>query len=373
MKKTLIAMAALAATGAFAQVSVYGRLDVGYANTKTELVDGATTTTTKANGVQSHNSASSMWGIQGSEDLGGGLKAMFKLEQDLYVANGNTGVSGAGGGLTNAAGFNRTSLLGLSGGFGSIALGRDYVPTFKLAAATDVNAQSRLTSVNLSGVAGSTSPNLIHYSTPNLSGFQVNVAVGNQDTTVTSGATGESSVKTTNITATYMNGPLMVGVGAGTVKNSVNGNIGAASLGAASGVVVMGIQASTASIAIDKASMNMVAASYDLGVVKLVGNVIQAKWDVRTTGFNEIKAREVNIGAIVPMGKVSFIGQVGTNKLETNDGSAALDGTDVILGVNYALSAKTNLFAKTGTYNKVSEGDLSNKSTSTAVGIRTVF
>jgi len=372
MKKTLIAMAALAATGAFAQVSVYGRLDVGYANTKTELVDGATTTTTKANGVQSHNSASSMWGIQGSEDLGGGLKANFKLEQDIYPANGNTGSSGANGGVPNAAGFNRTSLVGISGSFGRVDLGRDYVPTFKLASATDVNAQSRIGSVQLSGVAGSTSPNLIHYSTPNLSGFQVNVAVGNQDTTVTSGATGESSVKTTNITATYMNGPLMVGVGAGTVKTSVNGNT-AASLGAASGVVVMGIQASTASIAIDKASMNMVAASYDLGVVKLVGNAIQAKWDVRTTGFSEIKAREVNIGAIVPMGKVSFIGQVGTNKLETNDGNPALDGTDVILGVNYALSAKTNLFAKTGTFNKVSEGDVSNKTTSTAVGIRTVF
>ena len=33
MKKTLIALAALAATGAFAQVSVYGRLDAGYAVT----------------------------------------------------------------------------------------------------------------------------------------------------------------------------------------------------------------------------------------------------------------------------------------------------------------------------------------------------
>ena len=91
MKKTLIAVAALAATGAFAQVSVYGRLDAGYAQTKSTV--GATYT--KANGVESHNSASSMWGIQGTEDLGGGMKAFFKLEQDIYTANGNTGVSGA--------------------------------------------------------------------------------------------------------------------------------------------------------------------------------------------------------------------------------------------------------------------------------------
>lgn len=371
MKKTLIAVAALAATGAFAQVSVYGRLDVGYANTKSTVDDAGTTTTTKANGVQSHNSASSMWGIQGSEDLGGGLKANFKLEQDVYVANGNTGTTGASGGATGTAAFNRTSLVGLSGSFGRVDLGRDYVPTFKLAAATDVNAQSRIGSVQLSGVAGSTSPNLVHYSTPNLSGFQVNVAYGNQDTSVQSAGTGASTAKVTNITATYANGPLMVGVGVGTTENRTNG---AAALAP---VTVSGFAAG--SLAIEKTTMNIVAGSYDFGVVKLIGNVIQAKWDLNganagaASTANQAKGSEVNIGATMPMGKVTLIGQVGTNKLELVGDGEAIDGTDVILGVNYALSAKTNLFAKTGTYNKMSAGDYSQKTTSTAVGIRMVF
>lgn len=358
MKKTLIAVAALAATGAFAQVSVYGRLDVGYANTKVET-NGVST---KANGVQSHNSATSMWGIQGSEDLGGGLKANFKLEQDVYVANGNIGNSGALGGGTGSAAFNRISLVGLSGGFGSIALGRDYVPTFKLAAATDVNAMSRISTVNpaLAAVAGSTAPNLIHYSTPNLSGFQVNLAVGNQDSTV-SGA-GDTTTKTTNITATYANGPLMVGVGSGTVKVK--------NAGAAAGAAATTSGLTFAAAGAEKTSMSIVAASYDLGVVKLIGNVINGKW---TYAASDVKANEINLGANVPMGKVTLSAQVGRNKIERTGVAGDLTGTDTVLGVNYALSAKTALFAKTGTYAKVSGGGVDVKSTSTAVGIRTVF
>lgn len=357
MKKTLIAVAALAATGAFAQVSVYGRLDVGYANTKTE-VNGVTT---KANGVQSHNSASSMWGIQGTEDLGGGLKANFKLEQDVFPANGNVGNSGAQGGGGGSAAFNRTSLVGLSGNFGRVDLGRDYVPTFKLAAATDVNGQSRIGSVQLAYVAGSTSPNLIHYSTPNLSGFQVNVAVGNQDTSASS-ATGDTTAKTTNITATYMNGPLMVGVGSGTVKVKTTGAAGNPAF-AVNGVTV-------ADPGAEKTSMTIVAGSYDFGVVKVIGNIINGKW---TYAAGDVKANEINVGATMPMGKVTLIAQVGRNKIEETGIAEDWTGTDTILGVNYALSAKTSLFAKTGTYGKVTGNGDDIKATSTAVGIRTVF
>ena len=210
MKKTLIAVAALAATGAFAQsVTVYGRLDAGYAMTTSSVnnVD------TKANGVQSHNSVSSMWGLKGSEDLGGGMNAFFVLEQDIYTANGNTGASGAGGGLTNASGFNRTSLVGVNGGFGSVSFGRDYVPTFKVVGATDVNNLSRISTVQNSG-ANSTVPSLVFYSTPDMGGFKVNLSYGNQDSSVSSAA-GDTSTKKTNVTATYANSPLNVGIGSG--------------------------------------------------------------------------------------------------------------------------------------------------------------
>jgi predicted porin len=351
MKKTLIAVAALAATGAFAQVSVYGRLDVGYANTK--ITNG--TTEQKANGVESHNSASSMWGIKGSEDLGGGLKAFFQLEQDIYTANGNTGFSGAGSlttgvlpGATNAPGFNRTSLLGVSGDFGSIAMGRDYTPMFKLIGSIDINSLSRISTVQSAAYAGaSTTGNQIIYSTPNLSGFVGTVSVINQDTgTTTAGVETAAKTQGNNITVAYNNGPLYLGAGVGEHKT-------------------------TASAAVTKTEGTAIVGGYNLGVVNLRAGYITSEVSVNGTKTNELS--EFNVGAIVPMGKVSLRAQVGRNTREATGIDST--GTDVVLGAEYALSAKTALFAKTGTFNKLGQSGAQNESkiTSTAVGFRTVF
>lgn len=359
MKKTLIAVAALAATGAFAQVSVYGRLDAGWAVT--------TSTTnnveTKANGVQSHNSVTSMWGIRGSEDLGGGLKANFQLEQDIYTANGNTGNSGAGGGVNNSAGFNRVSLLGLSGGFGTVSFGRDYVPTFKLVAATEINGYSRVSTIQLGAAGGrSTASNLVFYSSPVMSGFQVNLAYGNQDTTAN---TGDNTTKITNITATYTNGPLMVGLGTGTTEVR-SGGLASGGTTIALGNAVVGL----GGWQIDKVTGTVLAASYNFGSFMLRGNMITNKV---TTASSDAEASEINLGVTVPMGKVLLKGQVGTNKIKATTLAEDRTGTDVVLGVDYSLSNKTALFVTTGTVGNTSGSGVDNKVVSTAVGIKTVF
>lgn len=363
MKKTLIAVAALAATGAFAQVSVYGRLDAGWAVT--------TSTTnnveTKANGVQSHNSVSSMWGIRGSEDLGGGLKANFQLEQDIYTANGNTGVSGAlgGGNNNNAPGFNRVSLLGLSGGFGTVSFGRDYVPTFKLVGATEINGYSRVSTIQLAAAGGqSTAPNLVFYSSPVMSGFQVNLAYGNQDTTSNAG---DNTTKITNITATYTNGPLMVGLGTGTTELRVGGvppNV------PGNNTIALGNASVALGGGIDKTTGTVLAASYNFGSFMLRGNMITNKV---TTASSDAEASEINLGVTVPMGKVLLKGQVGTNKIKATTLAEDRTGTDVVLGVDYSLSNKTALFVTTGTVGNTSGSGVDNKVVSTAVGIKTVF
>ncbi len=73
---------------------------------------------------------SSRIGFRGTEDLGGGLAASFWLEAGLNNDNG-TG-AGIGSSTNSTAGltFNRRSTVSLSGGFGEVRLGRDYVPTF---------------------------------------------------------------------------------------------------------------------------------------------------------------------------------------------------------------------------------------------------
>ncbi len=77
MKKTLVAIAALAATGAFAQssVTIDGVVDAGYqsVNYKGNTV----------NGIAGNGSSTSQLNFRGTQDLGGGAKASFLYENEL--------------------------------------------------------------------------------------------------------------------------------------------------------------------------------------------------------------------------------------------------------------------------------------------------
>ena len=78
MKKSLVALAVLATTGAAlaqSNVTLYGRIDTSIGSNK---LNGVSTTQ-----LFSGNLSSTRWGVRGSEDLGGGLKATFKLEQRI--------------------------------------------------------------------------------------------------------------------------------------------------------------------------------------------------------------------------------------------------------------------------------------------------
>ncbi|WP_415914117.1 porin [Paraburkholderia sp. J12] len=124
-KKILAAMPlALCMAGAHAQSSVtlYGIIDLGvdYAN---NVVNGANGQLVKGSGgrlvqMQSGVPAGSRWGVHGSEDLGGGLSAIFRLESGFNAATG-----GLGGGLA----FSRNAYVGLkSEQYGQITLGKQW-------------------------------------------------------------------------------------------------------------------------------------------------------------------------------------------------------------------------------------------------------
>ena len=116
MKKTLIvaALSGVFATAAHAQSSVtlYG------------LIDAGLTYTNNQNGSHNFKMTSgavngSRWGLRGSEDLGGGLKAIFTLENGFSIANGTLGQQGRE--------FGRQAFVGLSSNqFGTVTLGRQY-------------------------------------------------------------------------------------------------------------------------------------------------------------------------------------------------------------------------------------------------------
>lgn len=120
MQKKLIALAiaGLGLSGAaFAQsnVTVYGIVDVSY-----DITDNGDPTA-GASGIRTSkiSSNSSRLGFKGSEDLGGGLKAVFQIESAINSD------SGAAAGTTLAG---RNTFVGLAGGFGTVQLGHFDTP-----------------------------------------------------------------------------------------------------------------------------------------------------------------------------------------------------------------------------------------------------
>ena len=114
MKKTLIALAALAAAGATlaqSSVTIYGLMDLGMSQQET-------TTSTTVRDQFSLAGAQDRWtgsrlGFRGTEDLGGGLRAGFVYE--IGINADRDGRSGAG--------QTRLANLSLSGGFGTVVVG----------------------------------------------------------------------------------------------------------------------------------------------------------------------------------------------------------------------------------------------------------
>src|SRR5581483_11053220 len=90
MKKALLA-AALMSAGVIAHaqssVTLYGRLDAGL-EYMSGLSNGSTTSSTSRWRAESGDWGTSLWGLKGAEDLGGGNKAVFQMEGSFNTMNG---------------------------------------------------------------------------------------------------------------------------------------------------------------------------------------------------------------------------------------------------------------------------------------------
>jgi len=160
MKKTLVAVAALVATGAFAQVSITGVMESSY-----NLNGTSKGMTTGMNG-------GSEFRLGGAEDLGNGLKADFNY---AFVQDHNKGTGAPG---------NYNSYVGLSGEFGSIKVGSQWAP---LALATWGNSAMGGAAIdtNLANGGGATAES-ITYTSPSIAGITLSVQ-GNNKTTSSTG------------------------------------------------------------------------------------------------------------------------------------------------------------------------------------------
>jgi len=95
-------------------VTLYGVVDAGisYSNN----VDGGSQVQARSGSM-----SGGRWGMKGTEDLGGGVKAIFRLENGFNIYNGTLGQGGRE--------FGRSAYVGLqSDHFGTLTLGRQYDP-----------------------------------------------------------------------------------------------------------------------------------------------------------------------------------------------------------------------------------------------------
>lgn len=162
MKKSLIALAVLAASGvAMAQSSVtlYGVADLSLAK-----ADGISAQMS-GNGVM--NNGNSRLGVRGVEDLGGGLKASFNFEQGLNAESG----------AADATAWQRNAWLALSGGFGRFQMGRSLSPSFFGVAAWELTGAANYSAVGsqFNWNNGLRNNSMFQYTTPNMGGFSATV------------------------------------------------------------------------------------------------------------------------------------------------------------------------------------------------------
>lgn len=302
MKKTLIALAAVAATGAaFAQSSVtlYGVADIGLQDTN------APGSKLQLNSSATMNNGNSRWGIRGTEDLGGGLKAGFNFEAGLSLDDGKTGQSGGGGNY-----FSRAAYMTLAGGFGELSLGRRLNPAYYTAEAWALTGYANyLAGFSQFGAAvrGFRYSDMIMYTSPSFSGLTV------QFGHVLKGDAGVGAIN--DLSLRYAQGPLSVAFDYNKQSNVPGSN-------------------------------KHLGASYDFGGFKLAG-----AW-ADPAGV----AKGFVIGGTVKLGTVSLLAEFAR---DTN-----ADDTDFLLEAKYPLSKRTFAYAaylqdgkkKNGAFNAATVG-----------------
>ena len=328
MKKSLIALAVLGTFGMGAAqaadtVQLYGIIDLGVAH----YSNGNGSVTKLGTGIQS----GSRIGLKGSEDLGGGLTAVFQAETG-FCANGGSSAASTGGSVNTSGsqyctggGFmGRTSMIGLKGGFGTVAAGRMYTFTFNDQAAVDPFGYGLTGTISNIGTIGAPAraSQVLAYVSPNFAGFNFGAAYVFGDGLGLTTATTSQTTGAYNLHGGYNNGPLMVGLDYMRVNYS-NGNAAA--------------------------KHTMLVGTYDLGVAKLAAMYAQNKLSAMT-GADAGKLQAWMLGATVPVGPGAILASYTQSK---NKDVAHTTSKQIAVGYTYALSKRTNLYTS---YAHISNG-----------------
>jgi predicted porin len=208
MKKIALSTLSLALLGAAgaahaqSSVTLYGVIDQSI--TFVHNADGGQNLWSLGNS-SGGDLAGTRWGLKGQEDLGGGLAAIFQLENGFDSSNGRL--------LQGGREFGRQAFVGLtSQTYGTLTLGRQYDPVVDLVQAITADnyfGSSFATPGDVDNYDNSLrTNNAVKYTSPTYAGFQVEAmyAFGG-----VAGSTG--SGQTWSLAAAYNNGPIGLAAG----------------------------------------------------------------------------------------------------------------------------------------------------------------
>jgi predicted porin len=348
MKKHYFALSVLSALASVGQaqnnVTFYGILDEGV--NYNSNAGGKRLYSLTSGGLQA-----SRWGLRGAEDLGSGMKAVFVLENGFDVSTGKLGQ----GGLM----FGRQAYVGVSGGVGTITLGRQYDSVVDYVGPLESGDQwassmgahpGDLDNLNNSYRTNNT----IKYTSANLAGltFGATYSMG--------GVAGNfTSNQIWSVGAGYVNGPLVLGVG------YLNARTPAANNGSMFG---NNTSSSTASSVTTPVYSGFVSAN----TYQVVALGAAYTFGAATIGATYSNIRFMDLGAVASLNTKGYVGTATFNNAELNVKyqltptllvGAAFDytkGSDVsesngatnpgakylqtALGVDYFLSKRTDMY-----------------------------
>jgi predicted porin len=304
MKRNLTALAVLAAVAAPAaaqsSVTLYGLigLEVG----KNPGADNKV--------IQ--NGANSRLGVRGVEDLGGGLRAFFTLENRYEP---DTGAQSDAGRF-----WNGRSIVGLEGGFGRVWMGREYTPAFlNVALLGDPWGWTGIGALDsgLGNVGAYTRyDNSVNYQFA-AGGFTAWFQAAERDNNGNSAGTATALKRPMSVALTYGGGPVFLGVG---YDSRINNND----------------------------SLLTVVGTYSFGSVKLYGTF--ASGETATAA----KHREVALAATAQLGAGQL--RVGVDQVKRTTAPTVTLKQQVSLGYHYSLSKRTTVFADVTNDSKVASG-----------------
>lgn len=285
--------------------------------------------------VGSGGMSTSYWGLSGSEDLGGGLKADFKLGSYMRV---DSGLPGRFNG--NESFFSRNGYVGLQGPFGTVRLGRDGAPNFLPAGLFNAFGDSFTFSpiilhanvplFNGTGWAAANAgdtgwSNQIRYITPNISGLTASFHYQFGE------VAGDSSQRNIGASVLYFSGRFGVGgfVHRVRVNNPLPGTLGN---------VVLGFSQQDAW---------MISGKAGFGPANFYANYEQTKNDNYNGPAGNADSKTWSLSADLAAGPGKAMLAYANTKWTVSP-ATALDGkkrATLSLGYDYNLSKRTDLYA----------------------------